>query len=156
MSSKRALRLCARTGLPPCELLTRGVGHEAKSLSDVRRPDARSAEIECCEGVVRSFHVSLNKVEPRESKRARNLLSKDDARAALPDEREPDGPQVTLACEARAFSCGAEILTRTGAGPDGSIVRPSCEAEGERPAADAGEEVALGVAGEIGRLNIDN
>mgnify|MGYP003338890493 FL=1 len=45
-----------------------GVGHplcgEVQSLSDVRRTDARSAEIERPDGVVRCFHVSVYKVEP--------------------------------------------------------------------------------------------
>jgi hypothetical protein len=52
-------------------------------LSDVRRAEARSAEIERPDGVTRSFHVSLNKVEPSKSVLARNLLAKDDARSAL-------------------------------------------------------------------------
>jgi hypothetical protein len=49
----------------------------------VRRTEARSAEIERPDGVARSFQVSLNKVEPSKSVLARNLLAKDDARAAL-------------------------------------------------------------------------
>jgi hypothetical protein len=46
-----------------------GVTHEPKSLSDVRSADARSADIERIEGVVRTFHVSRNKIEPSESSR---------------------------------------------------------------------------------------
>ena len=71
---------------------TVGVGHPPQSLSDVRRADARSAEIGCCAGVTRSFQVSLYKVEPREAVSARNLLAKDNWRAALADEPVERGP----------------------------------------------------------------
>jgi hypothetical protein len=50
------------------------------------RADARSAEINRPAGVARSFQVSLYKVEPAEAVLARNLLAKDDWRAALADE----------------------------------------------------------------------
>jgi hypothetical protein len=59
-----------------------GVGHpdgtEEQPLSDVRSPDARSAQIRSPDGVALSFQVSANNVEPREASPARNLLSKDD------------------------------------------------------------------------------
>jgi hypothetical protein len=46
-----------------------GVGHPNKpeALSDVRRADARSAQISRPAGVARSFQVSLYKVEPTEA-----------------------------------------------------------------------------------------
>lgn len=69
-----------------------GVGHPVQSLSDVRRTDARRAEIDRPEGVARSFQVSVYKVEPSKSVFARNLLTKDDWRAALPDEVMECGP----------------------------------------------------------------
>jgi hypothetical protein len=58
------------------------------------RAEARSAEIERPEGVVRSFQVSLNKVEPSESVTARNLLSKDwyVTSLCMLDEMEPRWP----------------------------------------------------------------
>jgi hypothetical protein len=59
-------------------LVADGVGHEVEPLSDVRRPDARSAQIRSRDGVARSFQVSANNVEPREASPARNLFSKDD------------------------------------------------------------------------------
>jgi hypothetical protein len=52
----------------------------------MRRAEARSAGIDRPAGVARSFHVSLYKVEPSKSVFARNLLAKDDWRAALADE----------------------------------------------------------------------
>jgi hypothetical protein len=54
-----------------------GVGHEVKSLSDVRRADARSRKTGRPAGVADSFQVILNKVEPAVSNRAFNLLTKD-------------------------------------------------------------------------------
>ena len=68
------------------------VGHPVKSLSDVRRPEARSALIERPEGVVRTFHVRLYKVEPSKPVRARNLFAKNDVRAALFDKMEKRRP----------------------------------------------------------------
>jgi len=63
-----------------------GVGHPVESLSDVRGADARSAQIRRPKGVTRAFQVSLYKVEPRKAVFARNLLAKDDCRAALLNE----------------------------------------------------------------------
>ena len=79
---------CLRASCAPPEPCTAdvGVGHEEQSLSDVRRTDARSAEIDSPDGVVRCFQVSVNKVEPTEAVLARNLFSKHRCRLALPDE----------------------------------------------------------------------
>jgi hypothetical protein len=57
-----------------------GVGQPNKPepLSDMRRADARSAQISSPEGVARCFHVSVYKVEPAEAVLACNLLAKDD------------------------------------------------------------------------------
>lgn len=77
--------------------LALGVSHgagsdELEALSDVRRPEARSAQIERPEGVARAFHVSRYMVEPSERVLARNLLSKERVRAADVDEMEEGGP----------------------------------------------------------------
>mgnify|MGYP006287962391 CR=1 FL=1 len=137
-----------------------GVGHplcgEVQSLSDMRRTDARSAEIESPDGVVRCFHVSVYKVEPNEAVLACNLFAKDDCRAALADEIVPDGPKVSGVVETCALSCGAEGLTGAGACPDGPVVWPSGKLEGVGPDADPGEEVALSEPSEVHRLNIAN
>jgi len=71
-----------------------GVTHEEQPLPDVRRTDARSAEISRPEGVARSFHVSLYKVEPSEAVFARNLLAKywDSSWLCRSDEVEPGWP----------------------------------------------------------------
>jgi hypothetical protein len=55
-----------------------GVGHEPQSLSDVRSADARSRHTDRPAGVVFTFQVSLNKVEPSVVNRCFNLFSKDD------------------------------------------------------------------------------
>jgi hypothetical protein len=51
-------------------------GCEVESLSEVRRPHARSWQIERRDGVARTFQVSENNVEPLKASRCRNLLSK--------------------------------------------------------------------------------
>ena len=72
--------------------LADGVGHEPESLSDVRRADARSAEINRPDGVALVFQVSANKVEPSKAVFACNLLAKDALRSALADEPLPCRP----------------------------------------------------------------
>jgi hypothetical protein len=110
-------------GLVPLSASLRvGVAHEVEPLSDVRSADARSAKIKRPEGVALALHVSLNKVEPSEAVLARNLLSKDDARAVLADEVVPCRPEVPLVSKPSAFACRAERLARTGTGPNRSVI----------------------------------
>jgi hypothetical protein len=130
--------------------------NKPEALADVRGADARSAQICRPNGVARCFHVRLYSVEPAEAVLTRNLLSKDDWRTALADEPVELGPEVALIGKSGSFSGGAEGLARTGAGPDGPVVGPSCETEGVGPNADTGEEVALGVALEVARSHVPN
>jgi|TARA_Y100000310_G_C20460058_1_gene704898 hypothetical protein len=81
---------------------------------------ARSAQIGRPEGVTRSFHVSLYKIEPSEPSLARNLFAIDDWRAALADEMVPSRPKVPLVSNPSAFTCRAERLARTTTRPDWS------------------------------------
>ena len=120
--------------------------NEEQSLSDVRRPEARTAKIDRCEGVCRSFHVRLNNVEPSKSVLARNLFAKDSARLSDGDEFGPHGPKMASVGEAFAFAGRAERLARTRAGPDFAIVRPSSHAESKGPDSDARKEMALPVS----------
>ncbi len=136
--------------------LTRGVGHEPQPLPDVRSTEARSAKIDRPAGVTRAFQVSLNNGEPTEAVLARNLCAKDTLEAALADEMEPGGPKVPLVSKPSAFACRAERLARAGAGPRRTLVAPSGPAKGMGPHADAGEEVALRVSGEVRRLDVDD
>lgn len=73
--------------------------------------------------------------------RAFNLLANDAVRATLADEPEPCGPQVPLVIDAFALAGCRERLTRAGAGPDTSLLRPLGELQGVLPAPDAAEEV---------------
>jgi hypothetical protein len=52
-----------------------------------------------------------------------------------------------------AFSGATERLTGAASAPDRFVIRPSGKAERERPATDAGEEMAGGVAVKVGRLH---
>jgi hypothetical protein len=112
-------------------------------LPDVRCAEARRAEIESPEGVVRSFHVSLYKVDPTEAVFACNLFSKDRWRSALFDEVKPVRPEVPLVSHPFSRACTAERLARTRSRPDWSVVFPSCGAERMAPDPDPCEEVTL-------------
>ena len=113
-------------------LLTRD-GHEVETLPEVRSADPRSAGICRPDGVARSFQVRANKVEPPETVRTRNLLSKDDWRAALLDEREPGGPEVPIVGEAFRSPRLRERLTGAGACPYGARIVPASESQRVQP-----------------------
>jgi hypothetical protein len=123
-----------------------GVGHEVKPLPDVRRPEARSAQIQTPDGVALSFQISVNKVEPSKAVLGRNLFTKYRCRTADFDEVVPRRPEMPLVSSPRSFACRAERLARAGAGPDRPFIGPSGAAQGVGPGADPGEEVALGVS----------
>ena len=133
-----------------------GVGHEVQSLPDVRRTEARNAGIDRPNGVTRSFQVNVYSVEPSKSVLTRNLFAKDCDRAALRNEAEELGPEVSGVVCASAFSCGGEGLTRTGAGPDGTVVGPTGFTERIRPDADASKEVALIVSHKVIRSDFND
>lgn len=107
------------------------VADEPESLADVRRTDARSAEIDRPDGVTRCFHISVYKVEPSKSVLARNLFAKDDWRLALPNEVVESRPEVPLVSKPACFACRAERLARAGSCPNGLIVGPSGTAQGK-------------------------
>jgi hypothetical protein len=133
---------------------TVAVGHPPKPLPDVRRADARSAQIGGPDGIVQCFQVSSYSGEPCTSKRARNLLSKDDWRAALRDEAVEVGPEVPFVGGPELLPGCAEGLAWAGAGPDWSVVGPACESKSKGPPADACEEVDLGETGEFIGLDL--
>ena len=126
-----------------------GVGDEPEPLSDVGTARARSAQIRRRDGKTHSFQVSEYSVEPRPSKRARNLLSKDNWRPAGDNESIPIGPQVPLIRMSLLLACHRERLARATACPDWPLVRPPRPPQGQRPAPDPGEEVVLHVALEV-------
>ena len=143
---------CASTDL--LSSFATGVGHPPQPLSDVRRADAASREIDRPAGVTLTFQVIEYKVEPRPAVRSRNLLAKDDWRIEDADKLEPGGPEVALVAEPATLSGGAEGLARAAACPDGAVVRPSGEAQGVGPHSDPGEEMQLGVSKQIDGIDV--
>jgi len=143
------------SGVPPASHAV-GVGHPESSIADARRADARSRKRLTPEGVVQCFHVSVYKVDPRLDSRARNLLSKDDWRAALADEPIPRRPKVPLVVKPSSFACRGERLARTGTGPNRSIIGPAGASKRVRPDTDSGEEMALVVGSQVIRSDILN
>jgi hypothetical protein len=133
-----------------------GVGHPVKSVSDVRRTDARSRKRDGPEGVVHGFHVSVYKVDPRLDSLTRNLFSKDDWRLALLDEPGKRRPKVPCVLKRSSKACRAERLARTGTRPNRSIIGPSGATQSEGPDPDAGEEVALRKVAQLARVDIFN
>jgi len=128
-AAARLLRARNCSAVPPASWLA-GVAHPVQSLSDMRRADARSAQIRRPDGVTRSFQVSENNVEPLEASWARNLLSNDDCRAELADESEELGPEVPRVLELRLLAGRGEGLAGTRAGDDRAVVGPPRPAEG--------------------------
>ncbi len=147
---------CFRSPLSAPPLGVRGVGTEVQPLPDVRGADAVCSQYRRRNGVAFRFQVSANKVEPAVSNRCCNLLAKDCSRAALAEEPKPFRPEVTRVVKPRSFARRAEAGTGAASRPDGPVVGPSGEAEGERPEAASGEEVALGVSHKVGWLDIGN
>src|SRR5437868_7104734 len=78
-------------------------------------------------GVILSFQVNENKVEPTPFNRLFNLFSKDDCGVALADKSKPLGPEMTIVCKSFLFACCAERLAGTTSRPDGLIIWPPCE-----------------------------
>jgi hypothetical protein len=64
-------------------------------LPDVRRPDARSAQIGGPDAIRQRLQVSSYSSEPSAPIRARNLLANADCRTALGDEPSELRPQVS-------------------------------------------------------------
>ena len=124
LATLRRLRSRNASG-SPFACWAHGLGHEPQSLPDVRRTDARSAQIGRPNGVVLVFQVSGNHIKPPKPSFARNLLSKDDWRDALLDEPEPFRPEVTAVSKTFCLSGCGEGLAGTTSGPDLLIIRPS-------------------------------
>jgi len=125
-------------------------------LPDVGRANARSRQIDGPDGIACGLQVSSYTGEPRPASRSCNLFAKDDVRAALANESPELGPEMPRVICTAASSGDAERLARTGASPNGAVVRPLGESEGIGPPADASEEVALSKNLKIGGLYICN
>jgi hypothetical protein len=150
-SSTESFRLLRRVPArvawpPPRPSWLLAVGHEPKPVSPVRGADACSRGNRRPCGVVFSFQVVEYKIEPPEGSSSVNLLSKDDCRAALLNERKPDGPQMPGVVGALALAGRAERLAGAGARPYRAIVWPAGEPERTAPAANPSEEMSLPIA----------
>lgn len=122
----------------------------------MRRPDACSRQTRRPAGVTLAFQVIENSVKPPVGNRALNLLSKDRDRAALANEPRPMRPEMPIVGPAVAFPGARERLAGATTRPNRSVVGPSGESEGQAPTADPGEEVTLGEACKVARLDVDN
>jgi hypothetical protein len=129
---------------------------EPSSLSDMGRADAASWKYGRPAGVAFLFQVRENKVEPAPANCRLNLLSKNDCRAALGDERKPRRPQVASVIGRLSRAGCGEGLAGARACPNRSVIGPAGESEGNGPSADAGEEMALSVSGKIVRPHVND
>lgn len=144
-------------GLPtPLKSVACGVGHPEEALADVGRALATSRQIGGCEAISQLFQVRTYSGEPDTSREAANLFAKDCCRSALGDEAVELGPEVSWVGVALFFARRRPGLAGTGAGPDGLVLGPSGQLQGERPAADTVEEVALSIVGDFFSLNCGN
>jgi hypothetical protein len=131
-----------------------GHGDPVESLTDVGGVHGASRDIDPPAGVAFIRQISEHSVEPTIASRSRNLFSHDERGPTGGNEAKEVGPQVPWIVDTGAFAGDRERLTRAGAGPEGPIGgkpgNPGCE----RPSANPGEEVTLGVAVEVMRLKI--
>jgi len=112
-------------------------------LPDVGSADARSAQIGGPDPIAHPFKVIAYSGEPAAAIVRRNLLAKDDWRAAVLNEAAHFWPEVSLVGSPCSFAGAGEGLAWRGSGPNRSICWPSGQLESERPSTDAGEEVGL-------------
>jgi hypothetical protein len=127
-----------------------------QSLSDVRRAEARSAQIESREGVTRCFHVRLYSVEPSERVFACNLLAKDDARTVLANEPIKGRPEVSRVSNPLSPACRAERLAWRAPSKDGPVVWPPGLPQAVGPSSNSAEPVALGKGYNIAGVDIED
>lgn len=88
--------------------------------------------------------------------RRSNLFSKNDWRAALADEVEPDGSEVPFVMDSFLFPGDGERLTGAAPRPDGALFGPVGEEQRTTPPSDSGEEMALRKVGEVLGVNVYN
>jgi hypothetical protein len=123
-------------------------------LPDVRRADARSAQIGGPDGISQLFQVNSYSGEPFAPIAARNLLSKHRCRSALGDEAQKSGPKMPLVGFALPLARAGEGLAGATSGPHGAVGGPAGESESKGPAGNPAEKVALGVSFNVGSLHI--
>lgn len=115
-----------------------------------------SRDIDTPAGVVFTRQIKANSVEPTIASRSRNLFSHDDRGPGGTDEAKKVGPQMPWIGDTSAAACRRERLARARSGPERPVVGPAGEPAGDAPKSAAGEEMALGISGQIGGLDIAN
>jgi hypothetical protein len=120
----------------------------------VRCTDGTSRDNDRPCGVANFFQIIEHSVEPMRANRCRNLLSHPDSGPSGTDEAKLVGPQVPLVVGTALLSGNRERLARARARPEFAIDWPSGESRGERPSADASEEMALRVSFDVVGSNI--
>jgi hypothetical protein len=141
-----------RIALPlPRSFATGACQHAAppEALPPVRSADAARSKYRLPEVVAFRFQVSLNKVEPVVSNRSINLLSKDNWRAALPDEAVKFWPEVTRVVKAPSLPGAGEGGARAASCPYPLKFGNTGVLESQGEPSDSCEEVALVIAGHI-------
>lgn len=149
-------RLPSGTTAPALSSETRGVGHPEESLPDVRGAQAVCAQYDRPDLVTFRFHVSVYSIEPTEANRVCNLFANDCERVTVSDETEPVWPEIAAVGVSFATAGGGEGLAWAGAGPNRLNWIPLSQLERKIPSANAGEEVRLGEAFELVRLEFLN
>jgi hypothetical protein len=130
-----------------------GVGHPPYPTPTMISSDTARWSTRRPAGVINTLQVAEHFVEPTAPSRCRNLLSKDDWRAADFDEPKPGRPKMPRIGVALSATLPYvrvwPRLTGAASGPDVSVIRPSGESERVTPSPDAGEEMALGESSNI-------
>lgn len=159
---------CAGRGCPPAPnfmfgppfspSLARGVAHgdPVEALADVRRIDGASRNINRPAGVVFSFQVSGNSVEPTVASRSCNLLAHNDRGPTGADESKEVGPKVPWIVLAKSFTGDGERLARAASRPQRRVVWPSGHSRGDGPETAAGEEVTLRKTRKVFRIDVND
>jgi hypothetical protein len=151
------------SAIPPClpggifdpvPSFARIVGHKPITISEMVRVRARGLQWDCPHGVTQGFQVTSHEMDP--VRRARNLFSKHDWRLSLGDKAAEFRPEMAFVFEPFLLARNRERLTGATTCPNRSIIGPTGSPEGEAPASDSGEEMALGKSGEVARSNISN
>jgi hypothetical protein len=133
-----------------------GVANKIKPEAEMVFADTDRREVSRPEGIAKSFQVIADDGMPVRG--LGNLLAKDNARASCSDKLAPDWPEMPFAFEPLVSSSSGRRnrLTGTRPCPDRAVVGPAGNPERARPSADAGEEVALGVARKVGWSHVND
>jgi len=117
------------------------------------RVHGRSRDIDRPAGVAFTSQINGNSVEPTIASRSRNLFSHDHRGPAGADEAKEVGPQMPWIVGTQPLPGDRKRLTRARAGPERPVGRPASKEAGIAPSSNTGEEMDVGVSGEVSGLN---